>query len=69
VLNYHDVEKILARWPTLADKTRYLYDSIPDPYKAACCELVFYTLVSGATYYTVHLRTAFNHKHAMERRN
>jgi hypothetical protein len=46
-----------------------LYEKIPESYKAVYYELVFYPLVSGATYYAVNLGTAFNHQHAMERRN
>jgi hypothetical protein len=69
VLNYHEAERILARWTTLADRTKALYEEIPESYKAAYYELVFYPLVSGATYYAVNLGTAFNYQHAMERRN
>ncbi|KAH7353136.1 hypothetical protein BKA66DRAFT_598153 [Pyrenochaeta sp. MPI-SDFR-AT-0127] len=69
VLNYHEAERVLARWTELADKTKALYDGIPEAYKPAFYELVFYPLVSGATYYAVNLGTAFNQQHAMERRN
>jgi hypothetical protein len=69
LLNYHEAERVLARWTTLADHTKALYDTVPDIYKAAYYELVFYPLVSGATYYAVNLGTGFNHQHAMERRN
>jgi hypothetical protein len=67
VLNYHEAERILAKWTALADKAKALYDEMPEAYKAAYYELVFYPLVSGTTYYAVNLGTAFNHKHAMER--
>jgi hypothetical protein len=69
VLNYHEAERVLAKWTTLADRTKTLYDMIPENHKAAYYELVFYPLVSGATYYAVNLGTAFNQQHAMERRN
>jgi len=69
VLNYHEAERVLARWRTLANRTKALYEAIPDGYKPAYYELLFYPIVSGATYYSVNLGTAFNQQHAMERRN
>lgn len=69
VLNYHEAERVLARWRTLADRTKSLYEKILDDYKSAYYELVFYPIVSGATYYAVNIGTAFNQQHAMERRN
>lgn len=69
VLNYHEAERVLTRWTALADGTKALYHSIPDAYKPAYYQLVFYPLVSGATYYAVNLGTAFNQQYAMERRN
>lgn len=69
VLNYHEAERVLARWTTLAERTKALYDMLPETYKPAYYELVFYPLVSGATYYAVNLGTAFNQQYAMERRN
>ena len=55
VLNYHEAERILAKWNTLAGRAKTLYNRIPEDYKAAFYELVFYPLVSGATYYAVNL--------------
>lgn len=69
VLNYHEAETILTRWNTLRRETKALYDQMPRDHKAAFYELVFYPLVSGATYYAVNIRTAMNYRHAMERRN
>jgi hypothetical protein len=54
---------------SLAHRTKTLYEAIPADHKPAYYELVFYPLVSGATYYAVNLGTAFNQQHAMERRN
>lgn len=69
VLNFHEAERVLARWTTLAERTKVLYDMLPETYKPAYYELVFYPLVSGAMYYAVNLGTAFNQQYAMERRN
>jgi hypothetical protein len=69
VLNYHEAERVLARWSTLANRTKLLYDRMKDDYRPAYYELIFYPIVSGATYYAVNLGTAFNQQHAMERRN
>ncbi|KAI4636186.1 hypothetical protein J4E83_001140 [Alternaria metachromatica] len=69
VLNYHEAETVLTRWNTLARGTKTLYDQMPDDHKAAFYELLFYPLVSGATYYAVNVRTGMNYRHAMERRN
>lgn len=69
VLNYHEAERVLARWMALARQTKELYEQIPEQYKPAFYELVFYPLVSGATYYAVNIGTGFNQQHAMERRN
>jgi hypothetical protein len=69
VLNYHEAERVLARWETLGAHTKALYEEIAADYKPAYYELVFYPIVAGATYYAVNLGTAFNQQHAMERRN
>ena len=69
ILNYYEAETVLARWNTLARGTKTLYDQMPDDHKAAFYELLFYPLVSGATYYAVNVRTGMNYRHAMERRN
>ena len=69
VLNYHEAERVLARWNLLAEQTKALYDVMSAEYKPAFYELVFYPFVSGATYYAVNLGTAFNQQYAMERRN
>ncbi|KAF1912642.1 hypothetical protein BDU57DRAFT_583107 [Ampelomyces quisqualis] len=69
VLNYHEAERVLGRWTLLANRTKALYDKLPESHKAAYYELVFYPVVSGATYYAVNLGTAFNQQHAIERRN
>ena len=69
VLNYHEAERILARWKTLAGHTKAVYDKIAKEYRPSYYQLVFYPIVSGATYYAVNIGTAFNHQHAMERRN
>jgi hypothetical protein len=66
---YHEAERVLARWTKLADRTKAVYQEISEDQKPAYYELVFYPLVSGATYYAVNLGTAFNQQHAMERRN
>lgn len=55
VLNYHEAERILARWNLLANQTKTLFEQIPEDYKAAYYELVFYPVVSGATYYAVNI--------------
>ena len=54
-LNYHEAERILARWNLLANQTKTLFEQIPEDYKAAYYELVFYPVVSGATYYAVNI--------------
>ncbi|KAF2873902.1 hypothetical protein BDV95DRAFT_593196 [Massariosphaeria phaeospora] len=69
VLNYHEAERVSARWRILADRTKALYDNIAEDYKPAYYQLLFYPIVSGATSYAVNIGTAFNHQHAMERRN
>lgn len=69
VLNYHEAERVLARWTALADQTQALYDEMAETYKPAFYELVFYPLVAGATYYAVNIGAAFNQQYAMERRN
>jgi hypothetical protein len=69
VLNYHEAERVLARWTVLANQTKTLYSDISEEYKPAYYELVLYPLVAGATYYAINLGTAFNQQYAMERRN
>lgn len=69
VLNHHEAERVLTRWRTLANNTETVYSRISEAYKPAYYELLFYPIVSGATYYAVNIGTAFNYQYAKERRN
>ena len=69
ILNYHEAERVLARWRILADQTKALYVEVEEEHKPAFFELLFYPIVSGATYYAVNIGIGRNHQSAMERRN
>ncbi|KAF2739667.1 hypothetical protein EJ04DRAFT_548968 [Polyplosphaeria fusca] len=69
VLNYHEAERVFDRWTNLAERTKALYNNIEEELKPSFYQLLFYPIVSGATYYSVNLGIAFNHQYAMERRN
>ncbi|PVI01278.1 glycoside hydrolase family 115 protein [Periconia macrospinosa] len=68
-VNYHEAERILGRWRNLADQTKTVYSNMPEDFKPAYYELLFYPIVAGATYYAVNIGTGLNHQYAMERRN
>ncbi|KAH6617360.1 hypothetical protein F5144DRAFT_615986 [Chaetomium tenue] len=68
-LNYHEAEKILARWQSLATEVRGLASQLDPNLHPAFFQLVGHPVLSGATYHAVTINTAFNYRHALERRN
>lgn len=66
---FHEAERVRARWLALSDAITTLQKQIPEETKAAYYELIYYPIVSGATYYQVKLGGGLNYKHALERRN
>ncbi|KAF2796768.1 glycoside hydrolase family 115 protein [Melanomma pulvis-pyrius CBS 109.77] len=69
ILNYHEAETVLARWTSLADQTKALYTIMSEELKSAYYQLMFYPIVSGATYYSIAIGIGRNHQSVMERRN
>ena len=68
-LNYHEAERINARWQTLAEGAKSLYTQIPSEARSAFFELVYHPVLSGALYYAVTIGIGTNYKFALERRN
>lgn len=67
ILNYHEAERVLARWTSLADQTMALYAIMSEEVKPAFYQLLFYPIVSGANYYAITIGIGRNHQSAMVR--
>ena len=68
-LNYHEAERVLARWQALAERAKSLYARVPAEGRAAFFELIYHPVVSGSLYYSVTIGIGINYKFALERRN
>ncbi|KAF2276133.1 uncharacterized protein EI97DRAFT_398812, partial [Westerdykella ornata] len=66
---FRETERILGRWQTLQDRITALHEQMPTDIAPAFYQLVYYPIVSGATFYRVQLGVALNRKYAHERRN
>lgn len=68
--NYHEAERMLARWAALAERAKSLYNGgVTADAKGAFFQLVYHPVVSGMIYYNVNLGVALNYKFVQERRN
>jgi hypothetical protein len=68
-INYHEAERVLARWQSLAARVRHLTSRLDPSLHPAFFQLVGHPVLSGATYHAVNINTAFNYRYAIERRN
>lgn len=69
-LNYHESERILARWEKLADRATATYNNdVSEEYKPAFYQLVYYPIISGKTYISIQIGIGTNYRYAWERRN
>ena len=68
-LNYHEAERILARWQALAERAKAIYARVPTEARPAFFQLVYHPVLSGALYYSVTIGIGMNYKFALERRN
>jgi hypothetical protein len=66
---FREAERILERWESLQEKITAIHERMPAELMPASYELIYYPIVSGATYYRVQLGIALNKKYAHERRN
>lgn len=68
-LNYHEGDRVLARWTALAARAKRIYEIIGAETKPAFFQLVYHPAVSGALYHAVQIGVATNYRFALERRN
>ncbi|KAG9252041.1 uncharacterized protein F5Z01DRAFT_738601 [Emericellopsis atlantica] len=69
VVNYHEAERVLGRWKTLAARAKSVHDQLPEKLKPAYYQLVYYPAATGAVYHSVVIGVGMNYRHAQERRN
>lgn len=68
-VNYHEAERILARWQELATRVRNLTALMDSRQRPAFFQLVSQPVISSATFHAVIITTALNYRYALERRN
>lgn len=66
---YHEAERVLSRWDYLASRVNNVTALLPAETKPAFFQLVGQPVLSGATFVSVAIKTAFNLRYARERRN
>lgn len=68
-VNFHEAERVLARWQALAARVRSLTSLVDPDLRPAFFQLVSQPVLSGAAVLAVIINTAFNYRYALERRN
>ncbi|KAF2018797.1 glycoside hydrolase family 115 protein [Aaosphaeria arxii CBS 175.79] len=68
-LYYGEADRVLTRWEVLHEGVSALQEKIPEELKPAYYQLIYYPIVSGATYYYVQLGVGRNRQYALEKRN
>ncbi|KAF2747412.1 glycoside hydrolase family 115 protein [Sporormia fimetaria CBS 119925] len=66
---FREAERVLARWEALYDQVSAMKERMPEELVPAFYQLIYYPIVSGATFYRVQIGIAQNKKFAHERRN
>ncbi|KAI8625534.1 glycoside hydrolase family 115 protein [Xylariaceae sp. FL1651] len=69
VLHYHESERVLLEWKTLADRVLSVLDTLPEERKATYWHHVRYPILSGQAYYSAILGLGKNQQIGFERRN
>ncbi|KEZ39011.1 hypothetical protein SAPIO_CDS10378 [Scedosporium apiospermum] len=68
-LNYHEAERVLGRWKSLAERAKVVYEQLDTQTQPAFYQLVYHPVASGTIYYSVMVGVGTNYKYALERRN
>lgn len=69
VLNYHENERVLAAWKSVADRVLAVEAKLDATLQSAFFHLVKYPVYSGYLYHSVILTQAQNQQHTLEHRN
>ncbi|KAI0115551.1 hypothetical protein GGR51DRAFT_555987 [Nemania sp. FL0031] len=69
VVNYHESERVLSEWQSLADSVISISDKLPEERKDAYWHHVQYPILSGQAYYSAVLGLGKNQQIGFERRN
>ncbi|CAJ2506497.1 Uu.00g006270.m01.CDS01 [Anthostomella pinea] len=69
VLHYHENERVIAEWKTLADRVMAVLDTLPEDRQPAYWHHVQYPIVAGYVYHATMLGLGKNQQIGFERRN
>ncbi|KAI3317169.1 glycoside hydrolase family 115 protein [Xylariaceae sp. AK1471] len=69
VVHYHESERVLSEWQTLADRVLSVLITLPEERKDAYWHHVQYPILSGEAYYSAILGLGKNQQIGVERRN
>ncbi len=69
VLNYHETERVLAEWKSLADRVQAARETIPRSRRDAFWHHIEYPIMSGYHYHEAMLGLGVNQHYGIERRN
>jgi len=67
--NYHEWDSVANAYSALAEKSRAIYEQLPDAYKAAYFQLVDFQVAASANLYRMYRAQALNHLYAQEHRS
>jgi hypothetical protein len=69
VVNYHEAERVLARWEALAARAKSVQDQLQDGLKPAYYQLVYYPTATGVILHSVVIGVGMKLQYAQEHRN
>ena len=67
--NYNEWNRVVDAYNALAQKSRAIYDKLPEAYKAAYFELVDFQVAASANLYQLYRAQALNHQYADQHRS
>lgn len=69
LINYNEVDAILAQWQQLADDAQNVYDDLGHDYKAAFYEMILQPCLGGQVVQQIYLGTTRNSLYTSQKRN
>ncbi|RYP43586.1 hypothetical protein DL770_011581 [Monosporascus sp. CRB-9-2] len=69
VLNYHESERVMTEWNTLADRVLAVRETLPENRRHAFWHHIQYPILSGYYYHAAILGLGVNQHYGLERRN
>lgn len=68
VINYNEVDAVLAEWSSLAVKAQAIYDTLDSAAQPAFYEMVLQPVLGGMAVYQIHLGAARNYHYVEQKR-